>query len=305
MIREKNKNRPDHRNKPRKNSNRSLNIIYFIDARKTRSFRISLRRIYALAGMMVLILLGCTFSVVFSARFYQKNDLLTDRLHGALSTIFEYQSRYDEVYEQAYPGIYKDLNGKTGGIARNSKKDPGEASDSRDSLTKEARERVAFVKQTIDFPPESTRSQSNPNWPIVVEDVTFQQDLRDMELNFAIRNSKSPERAEGYIWSVLTLKKPDGSVSHIGSPSGIKIDDHGDLINPGKGANWYSIRYYKAKSFYFHLEEENKGQVIEILIGMKDLQGEQSLIRLPLRSGNTTIPPSAANSGGDKLRNMK
>ena len=300
MIHEKSHSRPKIR---RKGISRSLNIIYFIDAHKTRSFQISLKKLYTFSTLLVLLLTWAVFSLFVVIKSYEKSDLLNDRLHGALSTIFEYQSRYDGVYEQAYPKIHHDLAEKNIELARQEALvKPDESPAETDQAPEQ---QVVFVKQTIDFSPESTKKQSNPDWPIIVEDVSFHQDLQDMELNFAIRNAQSPDKAEGYIWSVLTLSDAKGKLSYIGSPSGIKIDDKGDLTNPGKGANWYSIRYYKAKSFYFHLEDHQKGHVKEILIGMKDLHGRKSFIRLPVKEGQPNPTVSASNTESESLKAKK
>lgn len=294
------------REKNRKKSNknrmkRALNIIYFVDSNKTRSFKVSLKKIYIISGVFATLFIWSVSGVFIFGKFYEKNELMKDQLHGALSTIFEYQSRYDGVYEQAYPRIEDHLVESHNHKEKTSDQEneiPEEAQtegQSSDEIREEPK--IAFVKQTIDFPQESTRKQSNSEWPIIVEDVSFHQDMNDIELNFAIRNSHSPDKVEGYIWSVLTFENSKGTKSYIASPSGIKINEHGDLMNPGKGANWYSIRYYKAKSFYFQ-PPDTDGKVTEILIGMKDLHGGKSFIRLPVRDGQAGAAPSASN--GDK-----
>lgn len=247
-----------------------------------------------MATLLVLMLIWSFSSLFVVGKSFEQSDLVNDRLHGALATIFEYQSRYDGVYEQAYPKIHHKLNEKNQELATRQNAQKSEKS-SQAHPASATQETIPLINQTINFSPESLANhQPSQDWPIVVEDVAFRQEQRDMELSFAIRNSKSPDKADGYIWSVLSLQDRDGKITYIGSPSGIKIDEKGDLIKPGKGANWYSIRYYKAKSFYFRLGEQQRGKVKEILIGMMDLTGNKSFIRLPVPD-NSADPDSGKN----------
>jgi hypothetical protein len=89
--------------KPPGASQRRLNVIYFIDSAKTRSVSIPLGRLNLLLALIFLIFSWAVASIFVIAWFGEKQLALSTRLKSSLGTIFEYQSRFDNVYELAYP----------------------------------------------------------------------------------------------------------------------------------------------------------------------------------------------------------
>jgi hypothetical protein len=89
--------------KPPGASQRRLNIIYFIDSAKTRSISIPLGRLNLLLALIFLVFSWAFASIFVIAWFGEKQLALSTRLKSSLATIFEYQSRFDNVYELAYP----------------------------------------------------------------------------------------------------------------------------------------------------------------------------------------------------------
>jgi hypothetical protein len=89
--------------KPQGASQRRLSIIYFIDSAKTRSFSIPLGRLNVLLALIFLIFSWSIASIFVIGWLGQEQLALSARLRASLATIFDYQSRFDNVYELAYP----------------------------------------------------------------------------------------------------------------------------------------------------------------------------------------------------------
>ena len=271
---------------------KSLSVIYFVDAKKTRSFSLSLTKVNCILAIFFALIFWSGLSIYFVFQTTGEKNVLKDRLHASLATIFEYQSRYDGVYELAYPRVIKKTVSsfaETKQKDQESQQDEIKTSEKTDEKAK-TKQQVAEKEETEKFDPrnvvlsiENVEAKADSDWPVIVEDISYQKEQDDFELNFAIRNTQSPERAEGYIWSVITLGDAKGEKTFISSPSGVKVDDKGKIQNPPKGANWYSIRYYKAKSFYFQIPEKNQVNIKEIKISMMNLEGQKSVYNLPVR----------------------
>jgi hypothetical protein len=84
-------------------SQRRLNVIYFIDSAKTRSISIPLGRLNLLLALIFLIVSWSIASIFVIAWLGEEQLALSTRLKASLGTIFDYQSRFDNVYELAYP----------------------------------------------------------------------------------------------------------------------------------------------------------------------------------------------------------
>ncbi|MFK7825557.1 MAG: hypothetical protein AB8G05_15510 [Oligoflexales bacterium] len=283
---------------------KSLSVIYFVDAKKTRSFSLSLTKVNLILTIFFALVFWSGLSIYFVFESSQEKNNLKDRLHASLATIFEYQSRYDGVYELAYPRVVKkavssfaDKEEKeilSKEEQKNIAETPDKKAENQPSIA-EKEETEKFDPRNIVLSIEKVEAKADSDWPVIVEDISYQKEQDDFELNFAIRNTQSPERAEGYIWSVVTLMNAKGEKSFISSPIGVKLDEKGKIQNPPKGANWYSIRYYKAKSFYFQIPEAMQINIKEIKISMMNLEGQRSVYNLPVSRSHIK---EAQNSSG-------
>ena len=89
--------------KPQVVPQRRLNIIYFVDSAKTRSVSIPIGRLNILITCIFIIFSWSFISLFVIAWLGVEQRELSTRLKASLATIFEYQSRFDNVYELAYP----------------------------------------------------------------------------------------------------------------------------------------------------------------------------------------------------------
>src|SRR5262245_5829204 len=88
---------------------KELNIIYFIDAKKTKTVRISLRNFYYLLGVFVVFCVWSVASLGLTFHLMSKNKNAEDNVQKLLSDIFNYQVKYEDVYQKAYPNNANDL----------------------------------------------------------------------------------------------------------------------------------------------------------------------------------------------------
>jgi len=80
-----------------------LNVIYFVDSKKTRSFKLTLGAVRLILIALAVVLVWSLTSAV--TIIYMTNARNNDaaRIRTFLATVFDYQSRYDAVFEKAYP----------------------------------------------------------------------------------------------------------------------------------------------------------------------------------------------------------
>ena len=216
----------------------------------------------------------------------KKNQALREHLKSRVSTVFEYQSRYDEVYEVAYPSQHPSLP-KTESIAAAAILEPkilGESHVLNDPTSAEVGVRLEDGDKIHSFT-KLTGTAHDRKWPIEVEDVSIHRDGEDLEVTFAIRNRNSPTRIDGYIWGVVRIKDEHGRRKFIVSPQSINLEESGKIASSNQGA-WFSIRYHKTKSLFFSLPEHWTGHLEGVEIGMQNTEGEVGKIKVNLPKGD-------------------
>lgn len=237
-----------------------LNIIYFVDANKTRSFKISMLKIkYILLGLSVLFIWSISSIIIFT--YINKNfDVQKERLSASLATIFEYQTRYDKVYERTYGETNELVSKKNIEPATNPLQTPSKTTESTphthtDYIYNSDLKNIVVKK-------------SSSTWPVDIENLNIHHSNDDIQLSFSIKNINSPKLTEGLIWAVVTVVDNNKNSIHIGSPMNLKIDEHGNVELPPINTKRYSIKYYKSENLYFPLNPKKTYQISHIRIGM-------------------------------------
>jgi hypothetical protein len=82
---------------------RQLNVIYFIDSSKTHTLTMSLNQFRWVLVFFLILLLWSGISIAIVAGLQVEKSSLKQRLQVALSTVFDYETRVDNVFELAYP----------------------------------------------------------------------------------------------------------------------------------------------------------------------------------------------------------
>ena len=287
----------------KKNSGRKLlNIIYFVDAQKTKSIKIPILWFRALivAGISILIWLGAaTYSVI---EVYKDRQALAEQLETALATVFDYQTKYEGVYEEAYPGnqnkaasdvVVADegvsksqgakgtsLNNQNAQTTKVLTSDPVKSLEESKKVDKGNKKQALTQNERTESSVNLTASSKSltsaqiKKLPVAIEQPIFVRTDKDsFTLRFDIKNTKSPQRTEGYVWAVAKLLLNDKTVVSLGAPKGIKLDKD-DLPSNPTSLNRYSIRYYKRKTLKFQNIKTNVDRIQNVVIGILNSSGE-------------------------------
>lgn len=84
-------------------SKRQLNIIYFVDSSRTRTIKLPLGRVSVLLLLFAAVALWSVGSAFLLNGAYEERADLTKKLRTSLATVFDYETRFDGVYDVAYP----------------------------------------------------------------------------------------------------------------------------------------------------------------------------------------------------------
>lgn len=94
-------NKPPPRSVPLKK--RKLNIVYFLDSSKSKSFQISLRTALFLVAAILGIQIWALGSIFTNSKNVLQIQLLSSENKNLRKSLFDYQTRYDGAYAAAYP----------------------------------------------------------------------------------------------------------------------------------------------------------------------------------------------------------
>ena len=285
---------------------RLLNVIYFIDSERTRSFKLSLGAFYTLMGVAVTLVLWFFLSIQLLVSGGQRAFYQTFRVKSLMATIFDYQTRYDQVYEKAYP-----VEGTPGDQATQNivakEEDPRE-----EDFKVVDQEEIPLAMSAKSFAPQQMAAKTAPVVPVPVSKPAFSEPSKEVQailprieetalgavgkevrVKFAIRNPPGIERSHGFLWGVATFEKADGSKLFVTSPEGMQLDATGKVLALDKALR-FNIRYYKAKSLSFRrLSAEGTLKQVQIFLG--NSEGGQTSQTVPVRTADAT-PSRAATS---------
>lgn len=253
---------------------RQLNIIYFVDANKTRSIKLSISKAKLIGSLLVL-----TISWAFLATgilFYSSDrvDNLEVKLSQSLGVIFDYQVKYEDTYEKAYPFTpTKKAKAPPISVASNKAEPKKTTKSSNVAQTKPATALAAkLATPALDKPLVS------------IEEAKVDYENPELKVRFALRNNQSPKRATGYVFGTAKFVSDAGVTSFLVSPRGIKAGSDGAVANPKSGYA-YRIRYYKAKTMSFQPPKGVAGKFVQVSLSLVGSDGQQSDKRL-----NVDIP---------------
>ena len=89
---------------PASGRKRQLNLIYFIDASRTRTINLPLFQVNVLLFGFIAVMAWAVGSIFVLFTIHRDNEELAKRLRTSMATLFDYEVRHDGVYEIAYPG---------------------------------------------------------------------------------------------------------------------------------------------------------------------------------------------------------
>ena len=285
------------RNTQKQNRQKFLNIIYFVDSSKTKTFKFSLNISYIAAGILIFTILWSLVSTILLFNSYHKSSLQSQRVRSLLATIFNYQTRYDQVYEKTYPndGSFPHPLPELSAYDQKAKPDQGmtdgkkDMEDSKVSLSAKSqpstpttpkpaptKPKVVVKKQspapktTAATPPQSKNKAASPA-EVKLDKYRVSQQGQKLALEFAIKNLIRPNKANGYVVGYAKFIGIDGTSSVVASPPNLI---EGQKINKWKlpRNHRFSIRYYTQKVLLFDVPDKRGGtfESIKIIVGGKN-----------------------------------
>ena len=282
-------------NAPGNKRKRHLNVIYFVDSSKTRSFKMTLGASYLVFGSMGVILIWSALSAIMLFATNDDAGQKSARIQSLLTSIYQYQIRYDKVYERAYPregtkketisALNKDTLGSFG--SKNKKKqDSGYPNLS--------------AKPNIDVPTKPTPRNEN-NYGFEIENLKTWTTQKGVLARFSIRNKFSPTKSTGHVWGRAEYVSNDGKVYHTSSPDGVNADSTG---KPGDYKRTYNfaIKYYKSHTLVFKPPESVEGRFLKVRIFIGDKSGQ-----IISQTAAISVDPSIRNIEGleDDIKPVK
>lgn len=289
---------------------RHLNVVYFIDSSRTHSVRVNL--IYArwlLAGAVGLTLWSL-LSLAWIVSLGQVLKTTRDQLSSALGSVFDYQVKYDKIFDKAYPdaalqgyyaeGSHLPGNNPTSPEERIAEKIPTDAMPAKEvavanqttvaaqPVTPEAAS--ANAAGSAAAPPASmahTAGKTSDTAATLSDkgDGKFGSlDIRkatltktsDGKLNlmFDMTNRETKNKAEGYVWAIMGLRLADGTTKNLVAPATARLNSNGTVENP-LSAYRFSIQRYKKKEFTFLTPAGEGWSVATIKIVYSDIMGKR------------------------------
>ena len=83
-------------------NDKNLNLIFFVDANKTRRFQLSIKQVIAISVTSGIILIWAIVSLAMVVNLRIRDNEQFDRITELQNAIFSYQTRYENIYEKAY-----------------------------------------------------------------------------------------------------------------------------------------------------------------------------------------------------------
>jgi hypothetical protein len=303
---------------------KQLNIVYFIDSAKTRSFSVSLKKVYIIAGFlaaMSLWSLGSIFIFVFLAQnaFETETELQSTR-----RLLFEYQVQHDRVFEKAYPlneNVALKFREKSPNDFLASSLSPNNQETSP-ILPKGLMAIVESDKSTItEEPPlEETNvptakkspidQKNSPNSmgrkkstkeissslldQIVLENQVLIKQGKIINLSVDMMNRDQNKKIEGYLWVIAEYTYINGEKIFVNSPESVEMAPNGKGPKNPQQSSSFAIKRFKRKSFHFKLPKDDPGELTKLTLGIVDKLGIDQR-EIPLTINMQIEPPEPLN----------
>ncbi|HYX39319.1 MAG TPA: hypothetical protein VE954_39965 [Oligoflexus sp.] len=290
--------------RPRSERKRYLNIIYFLDSHRTRTLKFSIRTSYLTVATLGLLVSWSLIASLLLIREHGRTSELRNRSRNLLSVIFNYQTRYDQVYEKAYPNDGHPLLSGSGVAARILATAEDQLEDESDQKL-EARPdlnirpapptlaaKVAppspvahpsatapkekIIAQALETPAANDPSIAVENFSSAVHDET-------LTIRFSLKNTNKGSKASGTVTAQARFFESgkDGVWLETESASTESQVDTGDQDDPSSDQH-FNIRYYKNKVFHFSSPTQGSGLFTAVRVTVKDEQGRSKEFAFPL-----------------------
>jgi hypothetical protein len=294
-------------NRPRSERKRYLNIIYFIDSKRTRTLKFSIKTGYLTVGTLCLLVSWSLIASLLLVREHGLNKELRSRSRNLLSVIFNYQTRYDQVYEKAYPNDGDPLLPGGATVEERIAALPAVKPDDAGS------EKLAAPSQLVVRPapptlaakalppapePEAAAEVPDPKEKVIANAIeqlpsneptiaieNFSSAVHDetLTIRFSLKNTNKGSKASGTVTAQARFFESgkDGIWLDTQSEGTESTGDTGDQDDPSSDEH-FNIRYYKNKVFHFASPTKGAGLFTAVRITVKDEQGRSKEFAFPL-----------------------
>lgn len=293
---------------------KTLNVIYFIDSEKTKSLQLNVATVVGLFSALSLVLLWFFASIYLGYVAIRDRSNLLNFVREARHTLFEYEARFENVYENVYPSEAKKETTQSAPGSDNSEPAPAVIAEAKAPILAQGDAKPKIVAVTaprvaapvavpvaVAAPKENAKSEiagttvagSNPNsvsaeavapsdsFLVKVDNAVFKNATEKLEMRVDINNEDGKNKAEGYVWALATFKSDSGEEIFVAAPSGMHVNAGGDAGDI-KNAQRYAIQYHKPKSFVFSSPKPGGGKFTQVKVVLQNYTGKSSEFKFPL-----------------------
>jgi hypothetical protein len=252
---------------------RHVNLIYFVDAAKTKTIRVSMRTASMVMIAAGLVAFWAMTSGILLIRLQAKQSDLRAELSASRSVIFEYQTLHDGVFEQAYPEI------------KDRRLAAAQSASAKPVATSPQAEKAEKVEKQADRKPGETQaatesadkskivSREDSKSPVSLSNPTVVRHDGSFEVFFDLRNADTANKAEGFIWGVAAMEKQSGERVSLTVPRSLVVSPSGDPVDAEHGQR-FGIRRYARRSFVFTVPPRFEGRVLTVDIAFSGQGGK-------------------------------
>ncbi len=253
-------------------NDKNLNLIFFVDANKTRRFQLSIKQVIAISVISGIILIWAIVSLAMVVNLRIRDNEQFARITELQNAIFSYQTRYENIYEKAYsidqsyePEIEEEIVKKP---------------VPKPTLTiaqKDLNEKPK-VKQAKNLPPSvDNKANSDTLKDIVITSIKIVNIEKQNQLTvwYSIKNNNSSKRAIGFVVGNAYFVGADGKETVIESPENwINTKEYDSFSRKHK----YKIKRFKRTNMTFTLPKNVKGRVKRIDLIVISKNNERKVI---------------------------
>lgn len=256
---------------------RQLNVIYFVDASKTHSFRVPLKTGLWLTGALAGIVLWSFIGSFILLREALVANSQGERIRNLLDTVFQYQTRYDNVYDKAYP---RDMHERK----FPSDAEPDAVAEGDNPATQENEADIELAAKTAPKDqPDGVGSQNvaHVDFPVEIAEIKATWKPSLLQVTFNMRNNRKPDLSSGTLWGIATYQA-DGETAkrYVTAPLDIQLTEDGETAS-FRGGYRFSIRYFNSRTLLFPAPPvAGSFKVLRIFIA--DEKNNEILVSVPL-----------------------
>jgi hypothetical protein len=289
--------------RPRSERKRYLNIIYFIDSKRTRTLKFSIKTGYLTVGTLGLLVSWSLVASLLLVREHGLNKELRSRSRNLLSVIFNYQTRYDQVYEKAYPNDGHPLLPPETAVEQQIAEVEEVAPKAKAETAPQPVIRPAAPNLAAKTPPSSpdpatAKAIPDPKENVVAKAIeessskeptiaieNFSSAIHDemLTVRFSLKNTNKGSKASGTVTAQARFFESgkEGIWLDTQTEASDNPGESGDQEDTGSDQH-FNIRYYKNKVYHFASPSKGNGLFTAVKITVKDEQGRTKEFAFPL-----------------------